>query len=256
MKILTIVLTHNSPRQLQAFVDRLELRAPEFLVRSLVLILNQSDIATLQPEYDTICAEYHLEQICRINRGASGGRFVAAELFHDSDADALFFFEDDMLLWNEPGARCRFGFPNHVSGLFDKAVRILESEKLDYLKLCFHELYADHSRNHYDNTPARFDKLGSIDEEIGYFVGEVYYSNWPMLITQSGSRKLFFPPAVTEGEIVNRAFRLHTQGKITTGVLAAFPICHTRIEDRPGCADLLTIPETGSANRNVANHDN
>jgi len=43
-----------------------------------------------------------------------------------------------------------------------------------------------------DNAPACFDKLGSIDDEIGYFVGQIYYSNWPMLITQSGSRKLFF----------------------------------------------------------------
>src|SRR5262249_33579656 len=96
-----------------------------------------------------------------------------------------------------------------------------------------------HSRNYYDGTPAKFDKLGSIDNEIGYFVGQVYYSNWPMLITRAGSIKLFFSPAVTVGDVVRRAASLHREGKIATGVLAAFPICHSRIEDRPGRVDLL-----------------
>jgi hypothetical protein len=243
VKIVTIVLTHNSPGQLAAFFGRLSERAPEFGGGSRVLVLNQSDLAGVLPDYARVCARYGAGQTCRPNRGASGGRFAAAELFHQSDADAMFFFEDDMLLWEDHPLRCRFGFPNQVHNLFDKAVRVLESERLDYLKLSFHEVYADHSRNYYDGTPARFDKLGSVDDEVGYFVGQVYYSNWPMLITRAGSLKLFFPPAVTEGDVVHRAARLHREGRLATGVLAAFPICHTRLERPPGWADLLAGDE-------------
>jgi hypothetical protein len=241
VKILTIILTHNSPKQLHAFFGRMQDRAAEFFIRSRVLVLNQSDLAGLQEDYDRICRKYGAQHICKANRGASGGRFAAAELFHQSDADAMFYFEDDMLLWADESSRCRFGFPNQVRNLFDKAVRILESEALDYLKLSFHEVYADHSLNYYDATPARFDKLGSIDNEVGYFVGEVYYSNWPTLITRAGSMKLFFCPAVTEGEVVRRAVSLHRAGRLVTGVLAAFPISHTRIEDRPGRIDLAAM---------------
>jgi hypothetical protein len=236
---LTIVLTHNSPNQLLAFFDRLGQKAPDLFARSRILVLNQTDVSGLHLEYSRICDNAGVGQLCRPNRGASGGRFAAAEVFHQSGEDSMFYFEDDMLLCDDCLLRCRFGFPNQVHNLFDKAIRVLESEKLDYLKLTFHELYADHSRNYYDGTPARFDKLGSVDDEIGYFVGQVYYSNWPMLITRAGSMKLFVPPAVTEGKVVQRAVRLHRDGELLTGVLAAFPICHTRIEPRPSCVDLV-----------------
>lgn len=241
MKALTVVLAHNSPNQLRAFFGRLRDRASDFFAKSHVLVLNQSDLPHLKGEYDRICAQYGTEHVCRANRGASGGRFAAAELFHASNAELMFYFEDDMLLWENEILRCRFGFPNQVRDLLGKAIRVVELESLDYLKLSFHEVYADHSRNYFDGTPARFEKLGSIDDEVGYLIGEVYYSNWPMLITKAGSMKVFFPPAVTEGDIVWRAVSLYRAEKLRTGVLAAFPICHTRIENRPGRVDLATV---------------
>lgn len=245
MKILTVILTHNSPNQLHAILDRLHQREPEFFAKSRMVILNQSSCESFQPAYRDLCSRYQVENVCRVNRGASGGRFASAWFFQESDADAMFYFEDDMLLWQGPLCRCRFGFPNQVHNLFDKAVRIVAAESLDYLKLTFHEVYADHSHNYYDGTPARFDKLGSVDNEVGYFVGQVYYSNWPMLITREGSEKLFYPPAVTEGDVVYRAVALAREGRLKTGVLAAYPICHTRIEERPGRVDLESPREEG-----------
>ena len=76
VKILTIILTHNSPKQLHAFFGRMQDRAAEFFIRSRVLVLNQSDLAGLQEDYDRICRKYGAQHICKANRGASGGQTV------------------------------------------------------------------------------------------------------------------------------------------------------------------------------------
>jgi hypothetical protein len=232
----TYVLTHNSPAQLSLLLESFAAAAPDLLTQTEVVVVNQSTRPL--PEYDAVCERFGVTQVRVPNRGASGGRFTAARLFAESSHERMFFFEDDLVL-RPPTAdvRCRFGFPGVVPDLYSVAQQIVTAEDLAYLKLTFHELFYDHSRDFLTNRPAAFEKLGHLG--VGYFVGDVYYSNWPMLITRAGSAALFHEPTVTEGQIMARAAERLARGEFRAGVLAAFPVEHTRLEhDRPDKTDL------------------
>ena len=66
---------------------------------------------------------------------------------------------------------------------------------------------------------------------LAYALGDVYYSNWPMLMTRRGNRTLFL-----EGEdvplyeqlLMVRALKLTRAGQLRGGVLLASPINHNR----------------------------
>lgn len=147
----------------------------------------------------------------------------------------MFYFEDDIIFHprRESPQRCRFGFPDFVRDVLTHAVQIVTEEDLAYLKLNFHELWFDHSRNFSTQAPSVFEKLSSIGD-AAYFVGDVYYSNWPMLITQAGSRAIFDhdEPVMTEGAYVRRAQTLRDHRRLRTGVLAAWPMEHDRQFER------------------------
>lgn len=227
MKIATYVLTYNSTAQLKALLRSFSLHEPKFLQNTIVV--DQSTIPARARDNAEVCRTQALEYRAFKNSGASGGRFLCAELFAASDFDAMFFFEDDMTLTHDKRARCRFGFPNYVDKLYDLSTEVLTSEQLGYLKLTFHEVFNDHSVNFPFNRPASFSKLSS-KNDIGYLLGEIYYSNWPMLITKAASQLLFAAPRVSEGALMLRAAEAMTQQRLKAGVLGAWPIRHNRVE--------------------------
>jgi hypothetical protein len=62
-------------------------------------------------------------------------------------------------------------------------------------------------------------------------LGEIYYSNWPMIVSRRGNEILFLQhpePARYEQTLMAHALELGRQGKLRGGVLLASPINHDR----------------------------
>jgi len=67
---------------------------------------------------------------------------------------------------------------------------------------------------------------------LPYIDGEVYYSNWPHIIGQSGNQKLFLDTTWErpfEQTWMSHIFSLTKQGKANPALLLASPINHNRV---------------------------
>ncbi len=191
------------------------------------------------------------------NGGISGGRQFVAEHFDASDADYCVFIEDDMF-YNDAsvGPVCRHGFRTYLPGLRDTAVRIMELEGYDFLKLSFTEFYgSNHTQVAWynvdddvrkalwpeqhklprsgfdiDSPPTRFDAIRTYDG-LSYAEGEVYYCNWPQIVSRQGNRRMFFEPALeepSEKQWMAQFFERTLSGELRPAVLLASPITHNR----------------------------
>jgi hypothetical protein len=155
----------------------------------------------------------------------------------------MLYFEDDMQLHTENGV-CANGLPTRVSGLLQRATEIVQNEGLDFLKLSFTELHGDHTENwayynlteaerleYFPNGPAtRVEAIKSY-RGVPYLIGDVFYSNWPMLMTRRGSHTMFLKDGkltLYEQHLMVRGLRLARAGELRGGVLLASPIHHDR----------------------------
>ena len=254
------ILTFNFPEQLLHTINSMK-KTPEWLKKPHKVLLDNSTDKNARVEYEKIAKEYDFEYIwLEGNKGICGGRQVAAEHFEESDADFYFFFEDDMTS-NPPeldGKTCRNGLRKYVHGLYDKVHRIIIKEKYDYLKLSFTEVYWDNDiqtswynvpqdvREKYwpdysslpttgrdPNAPrTKFNKVGNV-EGLAYLDGEVTYTNWPMIMSREGNRKVFIETKWNhpfEQTWMSHVFQKQKESYITAGVLLASPIWHDRIK--------------------------
>tara|TARA_R110002167_G_scaffold97310_1_gene257011 strand:- start:887 stop:2593 length:1707 start_codon:yes stop_codon:yes gene_type:complete len=254
------ILTFNFPEQLLHTINSMK-KTPEWLKKPHKVLLDNSTDENARVEYEKIAKEYDFEYIwLEGNKGICGGRQVAAEHFEESDADFYFFFEDDMTS-NPPeldGKTCRNGLRKYVHGLYDKVHRIIIKEKYDYLKLSFTEVYWDNDiqtswynvpqdvREKYwpdysslpttgrdPNAPrTKFNKVGNV-EGLAYLDGEVTYTNWPMIMSREGNRKVFIETKWNhpfEQTWMSHVFQKQKESYITAGVLLASPIWHDRIK--------------------------
>ena len=238
------VLSFNAPEQFRAWIESVEEVAPALLRDSQkVLVNNSTDNSTFEA-YDDLCRRYGFAQFHFDNIGINGGRMWCAKHFDaETDCDAMLYFEDDMLLHTTDGV-CRNGFRTYVPDLFDLAKQIVRNEGLDFLKLCYTELHGDHAENwayrnlgeedraeYFPNGHGtRVDAIKSYGG-LSYLVGDVFYSNWPMLITRRGSHAMFLSDGdlpLWEQLLMVRALKLTRAGALRGGVLLASPINHNR----------------------------
>jgi hypothetical protein len=134
--------------------------------------------------------------------------------------------------------------------LFDKIIDILESERLDYLKLCFSEFYGDNHENwawfnvpqekkslYFPDTPDGSNKKATVVKRtatyrgLPYAVGEYHYCNWPLLFNKEGNHKVFIEVKyehLYEQTWMSHVMNLMREGKVTAGSLLASPINHER----------------------------
>lgn len=239
------LITYNSPNQLSSVLTSFEINDKDFLKSNLILI-NNSTNTNLQTEYDKICKQYNIKQFNFNNIGICGGRQFAAEHFDESNAQYMMFFEDDMTI--DFDGNCKFGFNKRVNNLYENCINIMELEELDFLKLSFSEFYGDnseqwswhnvpeHIKKTYLNSKQRpktiFKKISSY-KSIPYASGEVYYSNWPHIISKEGNKKCFIDTKFKtpfEQTWMSHIFQLTRQGKVNPGILLASPITHCRFE--------------------------
>jgi FkbM family methyltransferase len=259
-KNILYILTFNSPEQFESVAKSIQTAdATMFSTSRKILVNNSTDTNTFE-KYDELCVTYGFEEIHRENLGVCGGRQFIAEHFDETDADFYMFFEDDMHLNSEDTVSqvCRNGFRKYIPNLYDKVVKIMLKEKFDFLKFSFSEFYGDNSVQwawynvpqairteiwpDYDKLPehgtdpnaprTKFSTIHFMDE-LPYIKGEVYYSNWPQIVSRDGNAKMFLKTKWVrpyEQTWMSHMFQLGRRGDIHSSVLLASPIEHQRFE--------------------------
>lgn len=239
MNVETYILTHNSPLRLLTCLERLRAADTRFF-NTPVIVVDQSTNDSLAEKTAAVAAASNVEYKRFDNLGASGGRWRCAQLFHASNANAMFYFEDDLVFHNGAGIlRSRFKLPWCIPNIYGITIEAVRSFKLGYLKLSFQEFYCDHSdETAHSGVRAKY----ALEESHGamLFVGDAFYSNWPMLITKEASLQIFEHAPGSEGAYVQRAKQLRADGAFKAGVFAAETIMHAFIQDhRENKVDLI-----------------
>ena len=254
------VLTFNFPTQVLHTIKSME-KTPEWLTKPHLVLLDNSTDINAKRENQKIANDYNFEYIdLGGNTGICGGRQAAAEHFDKSDADYMFFFEDDMTS-NPPelnGQFCRNGFRKYIPNLYDLVHKIMLKENFDFLKLTFTEVFFDNDKQcswynvpqhirtrdwpNYDslpisgldpNVPLTNFKNIRITDGLAYIDGEIYYANWPMIVSKEGNKKMFIDTKwghPFEQTWMSHMYQLTKEGKLKPAVLLAAPIWHDRIK--------------------------
>jgi hypothetical protein len=190
------------------------------------------------------------------NLGVCGGRQYAAEHFDENNYEFMFFWEDDMNMDIE--GECRNGFTRHHKNLYRKSLELMRDKQFDFIKLSFSEFFGDNAKQwawynvpqhvreeHWpDNcTPAEFGikadspkaKYNTIESHNGlpYATGEVYYCNWPQVVSRAGNKKMFLDTtwgSPYEQTWMSFIFQETLKGNITPAILMLSPINHDRFD--------------------------
>jgi hypothetical protein len=259
-KTYVYILTFNFPDQLRTLLQSFEAN-PEWLTRTHKVLLDNSTDPVAREENAKIAKAFNfiVHHCFDENVGINGGRFYAAKHFDTTDGDFYFFFEDDMCLQTESAANlvCRNGHRMWIPNLFDTVHKIMIREQFDFLKLTFTEVYMDnHTQCSWYNVPQsirtqywpEYDKLpvSGLDnncprvdfkhidayDKLGFASGDIYYCNWPMIVSKEGNKKMFLTTTWAkpyEQTWMSYMFQETKKGDIKPGVLLASPINHNRI---------------------------
>jgi hypothetical protein len=253
------ILTFNFPEQVLHTIKSME-KTPEWLTRPHLVLIDNSTDEQAKIKNVEISQRYGFEYIdMGGNTGICGGRQKAAEHFHDSDADFMFFFEDDMTV-NPPeyeGQFCRNGFRKYIPNIYNLVHKIMLKDEFDFLKLTFTEVFFDNDKQcswynvpqhirtrdwpNYDKLPVQgldpnapltnFNNIRNMDG-VCYIDGEVYYANWPMIVSKKGNQKMFIDTKWTypyEQTWMSHMYQMTREGNLRPAVLLAAPIWHDRI---------------------------
>ena len=249
------ILTFNQPQQLEMLV-RSWRQQPAFFDRAAVYVIDNSTTSQAIEANRAICAREGFQHLAQGNLGICGGRQLAAELFEASRHDYMFFLEDDMLLASSDMPPCRTGFIRWVDGLHTKLLGIMEQEGFDFLKLSFSELYGLNSdqwawynvppgvrRSVWPEQPelprlglapkipaVKFERIDMF-EGLAYACGEVYYSNWPQVVSREGNQRMFLDTKWArpyEQTWMSHHFQETRAGRLRPAVLLASLIEHRR----------------------------
>jgi len=251
-------LTFNSPKQFEKLLESTVEYDPGFLNHTTKFLLNNSTDETTFDEYERLCKLYNFEHIKQNNLGICGGRQFIAEHFNKTNLDYMLFFEDDMFFHSIKGEVCHFGFNRYVNDLYNKILHIIKHENFDFLKLCFTEYFGTNSTQwswynvpqakreeywpHYHtlptygydlNCPNTLFKFIKSYEGVPYASGEIYYSNWPQIVTREGNQKMFLDTTWAhpyEQTWMSYMFQKTKENVIKPGLLLISPIAHDRFE--------------------------
>jgi hypothetical protein len=250
------VITFNSPKQFERLCESY-LKQPGFIKETKNYLIDNSTDPTTTPEYIRLCEKYNFEHIKKENLGICGGRQFVAEHFEQTDAKYYIFLEDDMNLFDGNQA-CKNGFWRGASNLFYKVIKIMDKENFDFLKFSFTEFFGDNSvqwawynvpqvvRERFFPENTALPKVG-LDpnapktvfknikhlEGVSYADGEIYYCNWPQIVSRKGNKKMFLTTKWAfpyEQTWMSYMFQLSKEGELNSAVLLLSPIEHDRFE--------------------------
>jgi hypothetical protein len=257
-KVGLYVITFNSPKQFKTLIKSMLEYDKDYLLKTKKFLLdNSTDLSTTE-EYSVICKEYDFEHIKKDNLGICGGRQWIAEHFDKTGLDFYLFFEDDMFFYPNEGTTCKNGFNRYVSNLYSKTIQVVKKENFDFLKLNYSEFYGDNGTQwSWYNVPqsvrqefwpekpklpeqgldpnaprAKYSSVNSY-EGVPYVSGEVYYCNWPQIVTKEGNRKMFLDTTWAhpfEQTWMSHMYQLVKKGELNPGLLLMTPTEHDRFE--------------------------
>ena len=257
-KVGLYVITFNSPKQFRTLIDSMLAYDGDYILKTQKFLLdNSSDLSTTE-EYLKICEEYGFEHIKKDNLGICGGRQWIAEHFEETDLDYYLFFEDDMFFYPNEGSVCRNGFNRYVPNLYSKSLEIMKKENFDFLKMNYSEFYGDNGtqwswynvpqsvRDEFWPGKPRLPEMG-LDpnapktkfnavlshKSIPYAIGEVYYCNWPQIVSRPGNKKMFLDTTWAhpfEQTWMSHMYQLVKKDELYPGLLLMTPTEHDRFE--------------------------
>jgi hypothetical protein len=257
------VITFNSPNQFRTLIKSMSDYDPKFINDTKKFLLNNSTDLSTTNEYIELCNEYNFVHIKKDNIGITGGRQFIAEHFNDQeDLGYYYFFEDDMFFYNGNELNCRNGFNRYIKNIFDVTLDILKNESFDFLKLNFSEFYGSHDKqwawynvpqdfreSHWPNNPKlpqqgldpnspnlEFKHIKSY-KGVPYSSGEIYLSNWPILMSKEGNYNCYIKTKFQhpyEQTLMSHCYQETIKGNIKSGILLATPTEHNRFDHYDG----------------------
>ncbi len=258
-KVGLYVITFNSPKQFLTLIESMNAYDKDYILKTKKFLLDNSTDESTFNDYAEICEEYGFEHIKKDNLGICGGRQWIAEHFqNETDLDFYLFFEDDMFFYPHEGEVCRNGFNRYVPNLYSKTLQIVKKENFDFLKLNYSEFFGDNGtqwswynvpqdvrekfwpgKNRLPNVGldpnaprAVYDSINSF-QGIPYVTGEVYYCNWPQIVTRTGNKKMFLDTTwghPFEQTWMSHMYQLVKKGELYPGLLLMTPTEHDRFE--------------------------
>ena len=162
-----------------------------------------------------------------------------------------------MFFYNGEETNCRNGFTRKIPELYRKSLEIVFNENFDFLKLNFSEFFGDNRKQWSwhnvspdnrktlfpenpiketgDTEAAPFTNYQNIKshEGIPYATGEVYYCNWPQIVSREGNQKMFLNTTWDypyEQTWMSYMYQETIKGNITSGILLSTPTEHDRFE--------------------------
>jgi hypothetical protein len=163
-----------------------------------------------------------------------------------------------MFFYCKDGEVCRNGFNRKVDNLYTKSLEIAKKENFDFLKLNYTEFFGDNSvqwswynvpqnvREEFwpgkprlpqmgldPNAPKlEFDSILS-HKGVPYATGEIYYCNWPQIVSKTGNQKMFLETTWAhpfEQTWMSHMYQLTKKGQLKPGILLMTPTEHNRFE--------------------------
>jgi hypothetical protein len=252
------VLTYNSPKQFALLCQSFERYDSSLLSETKKYLLNNSTNPDTADQYKDLCKLYGFEEIKKDNIGICGGRQFIAEHFAETEHKYCIFYEDDMFFYDGSDPYCKNGFRRFVPNLLGTVVSIVEKENFDFLKFNFTEFFGDNSTQwSWYNVPqavrveiwpdnpklpevglspnaprTEFTSIKALNG-VSYATGEIYYSNWPQIVTQEGNKKMFLDTKWAypyEQTWMSFMYQETRKGNLKPGILLATPTEHNRIE--------------------------
>ena len=252
------VITFNSPEQFKTLLESMEKYDSNFLTKTRKFLLDNSTDLSTTPRYLELCEKYGFEHIKKDNIGITGGRVFVAEHFQESDMDYYMFFEDDMFFYCGSDSTCRNGFPRKADNLYEKILQIVKKEDFDFFKFNYSEFYGSHEKqwswynvdqdfrkDHWPNynqlpvqgqdpnSPCLEYKHIKSHEGIPYATGEIYLSNWPIILSKEGNYKCYIETKFHypyEQTLMSYCFKETVKGRINSGLLLMTPTEHNRFD--------------------------
>jgi hypothetical protein len=261
-KVGLYVITFNSPNQFETLIESMNSYDKDYLLKTEKFLLdNSSDESTFE-SYSELCQQYNFTHIKKDNLGICGGRQFIAEHFDTTDLDYYLFFEDDMFFYPHEGEVCRNGFNRFIPNLYTKSLEIMKKENFDFIKLNYSEFYGDNGtqwswynvpqsvREQFwpgknrlpvqgldPNAPQTVFEHILTHKGLPYAVGEVYYCNWPQVVSRTGNQKMFLDTTWAhpfEQTWMSHMYQLVKKGELHPGLLLATPTEHNRFEHYSG----------------------
>jgi hypothetical protein len=256
------VITFNSPNQVKTLIKSMNQYDKDFVEKPQWILLDNSTDLETTPEYKKLCEEHDIIHVKKDNLGICGGRQWIAEDAEKRGYDYYFFFEDDMFFYPKKGEVGKNGFNRFVDGLYRKSLQITKKNDFDFLKLSFTEFYGDNRVQwSWYNVPQSFresqwpekptlpvqgldpnaprTKINKIDSFNGvpYAHGEIYYCNWPQVVSKYGNKKMFLTEKWErpfEQTWMSYIFQETVKGNINPGILLLSPTEHDRFDHYDG----------------------